>query len=100
MKARSLTMDDKCQQCVVCQCTHYEPGSPMGYDNNIFVNFGFSKTFLAQIHPETSYFHMLCPKSFSFVIDCMIYMPKVALKSSFLSFELILLSKKPEARSK
>ena len=84
----------------IWQKLHYEPGSPIGYDNNIFVNFGFSKKFLAQIHPETSYLHMLCPKSFSFVIDCMIYMPKVALKSSFLSFELILLSKKPEARSK
>ena len=25
MKARSLTMDDKCQQCVVCQCTVVHP---------------------------------------------------------------------------
>ena len=39
-------------------------------------------------------------KCFYFVVKCIIYLPKVSLKHPFFSFELILLSKKPEAKSK
>ena len=64
------------------------------------VNFRFSNFFLASIHLEVSYIHRLGLTSLGLVIKCIIYLPKLALKSSILWFELILPSKKPEAKSK
>ena len=63
--------------------SHYEPKSPIRYDDINFVNFRFSKFFLAQIHLEILYFHRLGLKSFDFVGKCIIYLPKVSLKHPF-----------------
>ena len=79
---------------------HYEPKSPIGYDILIFVNFRFSKFFLAQIHPETSNLHGLCLKSLDFVIKFIISYVKLSSSHQFFSFELNLLNKKPEVKSK
>ena len=79
---------------------HYEPESSISYDFLTFVNFRFSNFFLTQIHPEISYLHKLCLKSLSFAIKYMIYLHILALKHSFFTLSLILLSKKPEATSK
>ena len=62
---------------------HYVPKSPIGYDDINFVNFRFSKFFLAQIHLEILHFHRLGLKSFDFVGKCIIYLPKVSLKHPF-----------------
>ena len=79
---------------------HYEPKSPIWYDDLIFVNFRFSKFFLAQIHPETSNLHGLCLKSLDFVIKFIISYVKLSSSHQFFSFELNLLNKKPEVKSK
>ena len=79
---------------------HYEPKSPIRSDILIFVNFRISKFFLAQILPEALYLHGLCLKRLGFVSKCKISLDKLALKHCFFNFELNLLSKKPEAKSK
>ena len=90
----------KAQVPFIYYVSHYEPKSPIRYDDINFVNFRFSKIFLAQIHPKTSYLHGQCLKRLGFVSKCKISLDKLALKHCFFNFELNLLSKKPEAKSK
>ena len=86
--------------CISFSSYHYEPQSPIRYDNFIFINFWISKLLLAQIYPETSNFHRLGLKRLNFVLKCLVHLPKLGLKHWFLSLVLILLSKKPKAKSK
>ena len=62
---------------------HCEPQSSMALKYLTFVNFGFSKKFLAKIHLGASYFHILCLKGLEIVIKYVIWLHKSSLKHPF-----------------